>query len=123
MLYFFSLNHPSPKYQVVHEQKFKDLLSSTWQVSVERRLLDLESEAMRGLSSISTGGNIVSLDFFHVVKPLMAILALLPISSSLCIIPSVYVICENIWFEFPRVNTCQTNRKLCTRYRIVYGIS
>ena len=33
------------------------------------------------------------------------------------------MICENIWFEFPRVNTYQINRKLCTRYRIVYGIS
>ena len=32
----------------MHEQKFKDLLSSTCQVSVERRVLDLESEAMRG---------------------------------------------------------------------------
>ena len=48
---------------MVHEQKFKDLLSSTWQVSVERRVLDLESEAMRGLASIPTGGNILSLDF------------------------------------------------------------
>ena len=33
------------KHQVVHEQKFIDLLSSTCQVSVERILLDLESEA------------------------------------------------------------------------------
>ena len=31
-------------------------------------MLDLESEAMRGLGSIPTGGNIFSLDFFHVVK-------------------------------------------------------
>ena len=31
------------KYQVVHEQKFKDLLSSTCQVSVERSMLDLKS--------------------------------------------------------------------------------
>ena len=45
-------------------------------------MLDLESEAMRGLGSIPTEGNILSLDF-HVVKPLMPILALLPISSSL----------------------------------------
>ena len=29
---------------MVHEQKFKDLLSSTCQVSVERSMLDLESE-------------------------------------------------------------------------------
>ena len=32
------------KHQVVHKQKFKDLLSSTCQVSVERSMLDLESE-------------------------------------------------------------------------------
>ena len=38
---------------------------------------------MRGLGSILTGGNILSLDFFHVVKPPMPILALFPISSSL----------------------------------------
>ena len=34
-------------------------------------MLDLESEAMKGPGSIPTGGNILSLDFFHVVKPLM----------------------------------------------------
>ena len=39
---------------------------------------------MRGPGSIPTGCNILSLDFFHVVKPLMPILALLPISSNLC---------------------------------------
>ena len=32
------------KNQVVHEQKFKNLLSSTCQVSVERIVLDLDSE-------------------------------------------------------------------------------
>ena len=32
------------KHQVVHEQKFKDLLSSTCQVSVERSMLDLGSQ-------------------------------------------------------------------------------
>ena len=31
-------------------------------------MLDLESEAMRGPGSISTGGNILSLDFLHVVR-------------------------------------------------------
>ena len=30
--------------QVVHEQKLKDLLSSTCQISSEKRVLDLESE-------------------------------------------------------------------------------
>ena len=49
---------------MVHEQKFKDLLSSKCQVSVERRVLDLESEGMRGPNSIPTGGNTLSLDFF-----------------------------------------------------------
>ena len=67
------------KNQLVHEQKFKDLLSSTCQVSVERRVLDLESEVIRGPGSIPTGGNIFHWIFFcfHVVKPLMPILALL----------------------------------------------
>ena len=32
------------KHQVVYEQKFKDLLSSTCQVSVERSMLDLGSD-------------------------------------------------------------------------------
>ena len=48
---------------MVDEQKFKDLLSSTCQVSVERIVLDLKSEVMRGPGSIRTGGNILSLDF------------------------------------------------------------
>ena len=46
-------------------------------------MLDLESEAMRDQDPIPSGNNILSLDFFHVVKHLMPILALLPISSSL----------------------------------------
>ena len=49
-LYSYVLLIPAAKSknQVMHEQKFKDLLSSTWQVSVERRVLDFESEVMRG---------------------------------------------------------------------------
>ena len=47
---------------------FKDLLSSTCQVSVERRVFDLESEAMKGLGSIPTWGNILSLDFISCSK-------------------------------------------------------
>ena len=43
------------KYQVVHEQKFKDLLSRTCQVRVERIVLKLESEAIRGLGSLLWG--------------------------------------------------------------------
>ena len=58
------LKSSKSKYQVVHEQRFKDLLSSTCQVSVERIVLDLESEVMRDLGSIPIGGNILSLDFF-----------------------------------------------------------
>ena len=63
---------------MVHEQKSKDLLSSTCQVSPER-IVDLESEVMRGPGSIPTGGNIFHWNiWFHVVKPLMPILTLLP---------------------------------------------
>ena len=47
-------------------------LANKCQVSVERIVLDLESEVMRGPGSIPTGGNILSLEFFHVVKPLFA---------------------------------------------------
>ena len=43
---------------MVHEQKFKDLLSSTCQDSPDRRVLDLESEVMRGPGSIPSRGNI-----------------------------------------------------------------
>ena len=39
------LKSSKSKHQVVHEQEFKDLLSGTCQVSVERIVLDLESEA------------------------------------------------------------------------------
>ena len=67
----------------VGTERLPDSLASKCQVSVERIVLDQESEAMRGLGSIPTGGNILSLDYFHVVKPLVPILALLPISSSL----------------------------------------
>ena len=62
------------KHQVVHKHKFKDLLSS--QVSVERSMLDLESE----VQWFNTHwGNILLLEFscFHIVKPLVP---LLPIS-------------------------------------------
>ena len=54
----------------------------TCQIASERRVLDLESE-VRG--SILTEGIILLLDFFyfHVVKPLMPILVLLPTSSIL----------------------------------------
>ena len=46
--------------QVVHEQKFKDVLNSTCQISPKKIVLDLESEVMRGLGSIPTGGYIFS---------------------------------------------------------------
>ena len=49
------------KHQVVHEQKFKDLLSSSCQVSVERSILDLGSE----VQWFNTHwGNILLLEFF-----------------------------------------------------------
>ena len=54
MLYCFSKS----KNQVVHEQKIKDLLSSTCQVSPERIVSDLGSEILGGLVSIQTEGNI-----------------------------------------------------------------
>ena len=38
------------------------VLKAKCQVSVERIVLDLESEAMRGPGSIPTGGNVSSLD-------------------------------------------------------------
>ena len=63
---------------MVHEQKFKDQ-GSTCQVSPERIVLGLESEIVRGLGSIPTGGNTFHWIFcFHVVNPLMSVLALLP---------------------------------------------
>ena len=46
------------------------------ELSVERIVLDLQSGC---LGSIPTGGNILPLDFFHVVKPLMSILPILSI--------------------------------------------
>ena len=51
--------------------------TSKCQLSPERGVLDLESEVMRVLGSIPTWGNIFT-GFFHVVKPLLPILALLP---------------------------------------------
>ena len=85
----------------MHEQQFKDLRSSTCQISVERIVLDLESEVMRGPGSIPTTGNILSLDFFHVVKPLMPILPLLPILSicqKLDFIMSNQCLCQSVIF-------------------------
>ena len=40
------LTYTKSKNQVVHEQKFKDPLSSTCQISPERRVLHLESEVL-----------------------------------------------------------------------------
>ena len=69
----------------MHEQKVKYLLSNTCQFSVERRVLDLESEVMRGPGSIPTGGSILSLDYicFHAVKMKMPILAFLCVCEKL----------------------------------------
>ena len=73
------LKSSKSKHQVVHEQKFKDFLSSTCQVRVERIVLDLESEAAWVLFPL--GVTFCHWIFFHVVKPLMSILSLLPILS------------------------------------------
>ena len=67
------------KHQLVHEQKFRDLLSSTCQVSVERIVLDLKSEAAWVLFPL--GVTFCHWIFFHVVKPLMPILPILLILS------------------------------------------
>ena len=56
-----------------------------------------QSEVMRGPGSISIGGNILSLDCFHVVKPLMPILALL---SMLCVCENPDYTCEGIAVSF-----------------------
>ena len=62
------------KNQVVHKQKFKDLLSSTCLVSPERIMLDLQSEVLRGPVSIPTDCSIFHCFFcFHIAKPLMPI--------------------------------------------------
>ena len=45
------------KNQVVHEQKFKDPLSSTWQISPERRVMDFKSEVNQRPGFYSHGGN------------------------------------------------------------------
>ena len=62
-------------------------------------MLDLES----GLGSIPTGGNILSLDFFHVVKPLMPILPLLPILS-ICEKPVCIPINMQVFFHYLNLN-------------------
>ena len=69
------------KNQVVHEQKFKDLLGSL--SSSERRGLDLELE-VQGFNAY-WGTTFCYWNFFHVAesKPLIPRVALLPISSSL----------------------------------------
>ena len=61
----------------MHKQTFKDPLSSTCQISSERRVLDLESEVQAQVQS-SLGVTFCHWIFVHVVKPLMPILALLP---------------------------------------------
>ena len=75
------LKSSKSKHQVVHEQKFKDLLSSTCQDGVERIVLDLESEAAWVL--FLPGVTFCHWIFFHVVKPLMPILPILSICEKL----------------------------------------
>ena len=68
------------KDQVMYEQKFQALLSSKFQVSPERRVLDLESE-VQGFNT-RTHNIFTGFFSFHVVNPVMPILLLLP---TLCI--------------------------------------
>ena len=62
------------KNQIMHEQKFKD---STCLSSLERSMLDLESDVVRDLGSIRTGGYILLPDFFcfHAAKTKVPLLA------------------------------------------------
>ena len=74
-------------------------------------MFDLESEVMRGPGSIPTLGNILSLDFFHVVEPLMPILALLPISSSLWkILISKTTRIQGVVWNISTVKMCNLHR-------------
>ena len=76
MLYSFKLNEPKSKLQVVHEQKFKDLSSSKWQVRVGGACWTCNSGPV---VQYSLGVRfITSLFCFHVVKPVMPIIPLLP---------------------------------------------
>ena len=58
-------------------------LTSKCQVSVERIVLDLESEAMRGPGSMLTGGNILSVDFLFSRSKASDTVPILALSSSL----------------------------------------
>ena len=86
---------------MVHEQKFKDLLSSTCQTSVEKIVLDLESEVMRGPGSIPTGGNILSLDFFSHSKASDA-------NIGIAVYCQFRLICEKLDYEFERIERVHT---------------
>ena len=72
------------KKQVMHEQKFKDPQVTHANLAQKGEHWTWNERFMRGPSSIYTGVTFAT-DFFcfRLVKPLMPILALLPISSSL----------------------------------------
>ena len=59
-------NQSQSQNQVMHEQNFKDPLSSTCPLCSERRVLTWNQRFIRGLGSIPTGGNILPLGFFFV---------------------------------------------------------
>ena len=80
---FILTESPKSKNQVVHEQKFKDLLSSTCQVSVERRVWTWNQRSWEAWVLFPLGVTFCHWILFQVVKPLMPIFAWLPISSSL----------------------------------------
>ena len=71
---------------MVHEQKFKHLIISRCKVSPERRVLDLESEVMRGPGSIPTRGNILLIDllFSHCKGSVVNTMELWP-NNRLCL--------------------------------------
>ena len=77
MLHWFQINHLYSKEQVVHKQKFKDPLSSTYQVSSKRSV----RFGIRGprFSRHWEKHFITGIFCHHIVKPLMLIMALLPI--------------------------------------------
>ena len=100
------LKSSKSKYQVSHEQKFKNLLSSTCQVSVERRVLDLESEDMRCPGSIPTGGNILSLDFFSCSKASDANIGI--IANFVNLRKTRLMSMESLWCKSPSISHKQS---------------
>ena len=77
---------------MVHEQKFKDLLSSTCQVSVERIVLDLGGYERPGSYSHCGSHFVTGFFCFHAVKTKIPILAFLPICEKPICRASIHVL-------------------------------